>query len=252
MDEIKPGYTVEIDESDSAQYDTIASAVDSHNKSAAPGEHYWGISIENGSYTVYEYGEVPEPTPEPEPVEPTIEEIRAEKLSMASDTCGQLIRDGIDVTLSDGEKHFSLETADQNNIDGIFNAVVLGATAYPYHADGDPCEMFSASDIVTLYVAYKSFVTQQTTYCNALRQWIKREEDKDILSAIEYGTSLPDDLTAGMNKILAAANEQVQAIVSRLTQTTATSDVAIKAADNAVHSEVGDKNNPDYAVQSVN
>lgn len=252
MDEIKPGYTVEIDKSDSAQYDTIASAVDSHNESAAPGEHYWGISIENSTYTVYAYGEVPEPVPEPEPIEPTIEEIRVDKLSQASDTCGLLIRDGIDVTLSSGEKHFSLETADQTNIDGIFGAVTLGATAYPYHADGELCTMFSAADIVALYVAYKSFVTQQTTYCNALRQWIKREDDKEKLTAIEYGATLPDDLTADMNAILAAANEQVQTIVSRLMQTTATSDVAIKAADNAVHSEVGDENNPDYAVQSVN
>lgn len=252
MDEIKPGYTVEIDESDSAQYDTIASVVDSHNESAAPGERYWGISIENGSYTVYEYGEVPEPTPEPEPVEPTIEEIRSEKLSIASDICEQLIYDGIDVTLSSGKKHFSLEIADQSNIDGIFNAVTLGATAYPYHSDGEPCEMFCASDIVQLYMSYKKFVTQQTTYCNALRQWIKREDNKEKLSAIKYGATLPDDLNSYMNKILAAANEQVQAIVNKLTQTTATSDVAIKAADNAVHSEVGDKNNPDYAVQSVN
>ena len=223
MDEIKPGYTVEMDESDSAQYDTIESAVNAHNESASPGEKYWGISIENGSYTVYEYGEVPEPTPEPKPVEPTIEEIRTEELSIASETCGQLIRDGIDVTLSDGEKHFSLETADQTNIDGIFGAVTLGATAYPYHADGDPCEMFSASDIVTLYVAYKSFVTQQTTYCNALRQWIMREEDKAMLSAIEYGAELPDDLKASMTAILTAANEQVQTIVAKLTASVSTS-----------------------------
>ena len=56
-------------------------------------------------------------------------------------------------------------------------------------------------------------------YCNALRQWIMREKDKDTLLAIEYGATLPDDLNEEMNKILAAANEQVQAIVSKLATT---------------------------------
>ena len=146
-----------------------------------------------------------------------IDSIRENKLASVSATCEQLIYDGIDVTLSTGEKHFSLQIADQSNIDGIFNAVTLGATAYPYHADGELCSMFSATDIVTLYMNYKSFVTTQTTYCNALRQWIMREEDKDKLAAIEYGSPLPDDLNAEMNTILTAAQEQVQAIVGKLT-----------------------------------
>ena len=146
-------------------------------------------------------------------------EVREDKLNTASATCETLIYDGIDVTLSSGKKHFSLEIADQSNIDGIFNAVTLGATAYPYHADGELCTMFSASDIVLLYMSYKNFVTAQTTYCNALRQWIMREKDKDALLAIEYGATLPDDLNDEMNKILDAANKQVQAIVSKLAAT---------------------------------
>ena len=217
MDKIIPGYKVE---TTNADYSVIENAVNEHNSSANPGEKYWGISIDNGYYVVYEYGEVPEPTPEPDPptpVEPTNEEIREEKLAIASDTCQQLIYDGISVTLSTGEKHFSLEVADQSNIDGIFNAVVWGATEYPYHADGEPCAMYTAADIMTLYVAYKSFVTKQTTYCNALRQWINRVDDKETLNAIEYGANLPDDLKAGVEKILNAAQQQVQSIIARLT-----------------------------------
>ena len=55
--------------------------------------------------------------------------------------------------------------------------MTLGAEQYPYHSDGNRCVMYSAADIVTLYVAYKSFVTQQTTYCNFLNIWLKRETD---------------------------------------------------------------------------
>lgn len=208
-------------ESEAELYAKIESAVNEHNKSAQPGEYYWGISFANSSYEIIQGEIVPEPVTSPEPVEPTINEIREQKLDEASDTCGKIICDGFDVELSTGKKHFSLETTDQTNIDGIFNAIILGATEYPYHADGEPCTMFSAADIMTLYVATKSYVTQQTTYCNALRQWIKREEDKDTLVAIEYGTPLPDDLAADVEQILTAAKGQVEAIVSKLTTTVA-------------------------------
>lgn len=215
--EIKPGYKISISD-ESVDYDAIESAVKEHNESAKPSEKYWGILIDDGYYIVNEYGEVPEPVVTPDPPEPTIEEIQNEKLNVMSDTCQQLIYNGIDVTLSTGEKHFSLEVADQSNIDGVFNAVVLGATEYPYHADGEPCAMYIAADIITLYVAYKSFVTKQTTYCNAMRQWIKRTEDKETLNTIEYGATLPDDLKASVEEILTAANKQVQAIIAKLTE----------------------------------
>nr|DAL66810.1 MAG TPA: protein of unknown function (DUF4376) [Bacteriophage sp.] len=200
-------------------YSKLETAVNEHNSAAQPGEYHWGISFTNSEYEIIQGEVVPEPIVPPTPVEPTIEEVREDKLNTASATCETLIYDGIDVTLSSGKKHFSLEIADQSNIDGIFNAVTLGATAYPYHADGELCTMFSASDIVLLYMSYKNFVTAQTTYCNALRQWIMREKDKDALLAIEYGATLPDDLNDEMNKILDAANKQVQAIVSKLAAT---------------------------------
>lgn len=214
MDKIIPNYKAEIKNAD---YSSIESAVDEHNGSAKPGEKYWGISMDNGYYIVYEYGEVPEPTPEPEPVEPTIDEVRQNKLDEMSSICEQVIYNGVDVELGTGKKHFSLTANDQTNIDSVFNAIVLGATEYPYHADGEPCEMYSASDVITLYIAAKGFVTQQTTYCNALRQWIKREDKIEAISAIRYGDTLPSDLQTNVENILRAANAQVQAIAGKLT-----------------------------------
>lgn len=214
MDKIIPDYKVEIKNAD---YSSIESAVGEHNGSAKPGEKYWGISMDNGYYTVYEYGEVPEPTPEPEPVKPTIDEVRQSKLDKMSSSCEQVIYSGVDVELSVGKKHFSLTANDQTNIDGIFSAITLGATEYPYHADNEPCEMYSASDIMTLYIAAKGFVTQQTTYCNALRQWIKREDKIETISAIRYGDTLPSDLQTNVENILTAANAQIQVIAGKLT-----------------------------------
>ena len=141
------------------------------------------------------------------------------KVQMANETCQSLIYAGIDVQLTTGQEHFSLEPNDQTNIDSMFTAVTLGATQYPYHSDGAQCKMYSAVDIVTLYVAYKTFVTKQTTYCNFLKIWVNRETDKDVLAGITYGSELPSDLNAEMEEILTAAAAEIQAIIGKMQQT---------------------------------
>lgn len=161
---------------------------------------------------------IPEPEPEPKHEPPTLEELRAQKVEMANGTCEATIYAGIDAELSGGTQHFALTPNDQTNIDSMFAAVTLGATEYPYHADGEKCVLYSAADILALYVAYKSFVTYQTTYCNFLKIWINREEDRATLENITYGAELPEDLAAEMQTILAAAQTQIQAVASKLIQ----------------------------------
>ena len=216
MDEktIAPGYEVPVlDEEKNDNYAAVEAAVNGHSGTAQPGEAYWGISLESEKYTVYEYGEVPTPPTEEE----QIETLRAKKLEEASDACEAAITAGIDVLFGDGrQEHFSLEVPDQSNIDGVFNAVMLGATAYPYHADGKQCKLYSAADIVTLYTAKQSAITQQTTYNNALRQWIGRETSLEVLKGISYGVELPEDLKAEVADILQKAKEQVEAIAKKL------------------------------------
>ena len=200
-------------------YGELETAIKEHNDSALPGEKYWGILFENECYSVYEYGEVPIELEKPEPVvpdEPTVSEIKQNKIYEMSKECEDTIYDGIDVELTTGKKHFSLQINDQTNINGIFSAVTIGVTKYPYHADGEPCTMFSAEDIVSLYVAYKKYVTLQTTYNNALRRWIEREPDISVVQSIKYGAPLPDDLQKEIVSILKAADAEIQTIVEKL------------------------------------
>lgn len=160
---------------------------------------------------------IPEPEPEPEPEPPTLEELREQKVEMANNSCQSLIYAGVDADLSVGTQHFALTPNDQTNIDSMFAAVTLGATEYPYHADGEKCAMYSAADILTLYVAYKSFVTYQTTYCNFLKVWINRESDYDTVASISYGDDLPADLKVEMQDILSKAQSQIEAVAGKLT-----------------------------------
>lgn len=153
-----------------------------------------------------------------------LKSLAEKKIEMANSTCEALIYAGIDVELSSGTEHFALEPNDQTNIDSMFTAITLGATQYPYHADGSQCKMYSAADIMTLYVAYKSFVTYQTTYNNFLKIWINRETDKNIVAGITYGSNLPEDLLTQMQGIIAAAKAEIESVVAKLTQQAAGGD----------------------------
>lgn len=140
--------------------------------------------------------------------------LREKQLIMANETCQAKIYAGIDVELSGGTEHFSLDLHDQANIESMFTAVTLGAKEQQYHCDGGEVKTYSAADIVVLYAAYKSFVTKHTTYCNLLKTWIRRETDNAVIGAIQYGDDLPDDLTAQMQTILDAATSQLTSITA--------------------------------------
>lgn len=141
---------------------------------------------------------------------PTLED---RKISTINEMCQKTIYAGINVELSYGTEHFSLDVHDQANIESMFTAVTLGAKEQQYHCDSGAIKTYPASDIVALYAAYKKFVTKHTTYCNLLKVWIKREESKEIISGIVYGCELPDDLKLQMQNVVESSTKQLQDIV---------------------------------------
>ena len=144
---------------------------------------------------------------------PTLAEKKAAEVNAA---CEAAICAGTDVELSGGAEHFSLTPNDQTNIDAMFDAVRMGAEKYLYHPDNGRCRMYSAADIAAIYTASKTHITYCTTYCNALKQWIRRETDPAVLGGICYGAELPEDLAAEMERLLAEAQQVVAGIVAKL------------------------------------
>lgn len=144
------------------------------------------------------------------------------KMDMANEACEAAIYAGMDVELTNGTEHFSFETKDQINISNMMKAVQMGATKYAYHKDSgetvSDCIMYSAVDIVKIYVACETCVTYQTTYCNKLKKWIEREQDKNVLASITYGSALPSDLQAELQEIMDDTQEEVQRILANITQ----------------------------------
>jgi len=145
-----------------------------------------------------------------EPYEPTLEELQASRLTAVNTACNAAITAGCDVILTDGTvEHYSLSETDQINLSAAVAAVQAGAVAYPYHADGELCRLYSADDIMLIGTAATSHKLYHTTYCNHLRVWINRVETVDELDAINYGVELPDDLAVNMATILAAVQAEI-------------------------------------------
>ena len=80
---IKPGYTALAAKAD---YTAIAQAVSEHNDAAATGEHYWGVALADGTYTVYEAGTVPPPHTAEELAAKEAERKKAEEREALPDT----------------------------------------------------------------------------------------------------------------------------------------------------------------------
>lgn len=138
----------------------------------------------------------------PDPV--SLEEKRAVKHAEISAASEAAIYAGMDVETTQGTEHFSLTEKDQINLTTAKNAVDKGAAAYPYHADGEMCRIFTAEEINAIAQASIAHKIYHTTYCNHLFEWIRRADAAE-LAGITYGAELPDDLAAHMQEILMQA-----------------------------------------------
>lgn len=136
----------------------------------------------------------------------TLGEAREAKIEEMSVACNDAIVAGMDVETTQGTEHFSLEETDQINLTTAYNAVMSGATAYPYHADDSLCRMFTAEEITAISNASISHKMYHTTLCNHLLTWARRAETAEEIDGIAYAAdSLPEDLAANMETVLSSA-----------------------------------------------
>lgn len=149
---------------------------------------------------------------------PTIDipKLRDEKISEIKSVCDTYITDGVDVEVEDGYQHFSYTLEDQTNIKDAFDLAVQTGLGVPYHCDGQGCKLYSADDIVKIFVAEKINLTYHTTYFNQLRQYIMTLEDADAIRAIYYGIELPEPYLTNLNQMMDQARLVVNTLLASL------------------------------------
>lgn len=142
--------------------------------------------------------------------------VMAAKITEISRECNTIIVSGIDLELTEGVVHFNLSIEDQANIANLFRVVELGGTEFPYQSDGGVCRIYTATEIVQIYLAAQALITAQTTYHNALKAYVQSLKDTESIASITYGMDLPEPYLSEMNAKLAVAQAQIEAIRTKL------------------------------------
>lgn len=143
-------------------------------------------------------------------------EAKKEKIAEMSKACNKTIEAGIDCEFDGVTKHYSLTNNDQTNISNMFNAVLIGATGYPYHADGEECAEMPKGDIIKLYTTVQSYITSQVTYNNMLKGQINDMNVVSDVEAVVYGTELTGDWATKYASEMAKAQAQMEKILQNL------------------------------------
>ena len=144
--------------------------------------------------------------------------IMAAKLAEISNMCNAVIVAGVDIELGEESVHFNLSIEDKSNINNLFRVVELGGSEFPYQSDGGVCRVYSANEIVQIYIAAQTLITTQTTYHNELKQYVQSLDNAEAISSVEYGMTLPEPYLTEMNEKLAVAQQQMQAILTNMAQ----------------------------------
>lgn len=151
-----------------------------------------------------------------------------QKVNEFSKICQQTIENGADIVFDEADaenttEHFDFTTEDQANINSMFNAVLLGATEYPYHSKGNICKVYTKDQISKIYITMQATVTGQISYYNAMKNYLETEfaglrdeNSENTFRAIQYGDPLTGVYLENYNAMMQVANTQVQAIVTSL------------------------------------
>lgn len=126
---------------------------------------------------------------------PTLEEIKAKKVTEMNDAQQATIQNGLDIALSSGTvEHFTLTDHDQTSLMGLQTLVAQGVENIPWHTSDqtEHCKYYSNADMAIITSKALQFVTFHVTYFRDLRIYVRALEDKEAVSNVFYGMSIPE------------------------------------------------------------
>lgn len=153
---------------------------------------------------------------EPDPYIPSLTEIRERKINSFSNFCNQMIVQGMSIEIDGTIEHFSYTESDQTNIKELFDTVLSTGLPVYYHADNMGCKPYTASQIISIYIAQATNKTHHTTYFNQLKLYINSLNDVDLISNLEYGvTELTGEYLDTYNSALTQAELNITAYLAK-------------------------------------
>lgn len=174
-------------------------------------DHNDSILTLSNDGSVYVEPVIPDPIPIPEP---TLSDIQSMKISEFSSICNQEIVKGADVEINGTTEHFSYKAEDQVNIKKAFDLALTTKLSVPLHCDNGNCALYSAEDMIKIYIAEETNLTHHLTYFNQMKQYIKTLKTKDSVTALSYGEALTGEYLDTYNTIMEQAAVIIQAVIN--------------------------------------
>lgn len=150
----------------------------------------------------------PEPVPEPEPYEPSLDEVQEMKVREMNEAQQAVIQEGINVKLTDGTvEHFTLTDHDQTSLVGLQAKVLEGEDSIPWHTsdEAEHCKFYSNADMALITTAAMEYVTWHVTYFRDLRIYIRSLKEKTEVEVVTYGMTIPEAYQSEPLKAMIAA-----------------------------------------------
>ena len=150
----------------------------------------------------------PEPVPEPEPYEPSLDEVQEMKVREMNEAQQAAIQEGINVKLTDGAvEHFTLTDHDQTSLVGLQAKVLEGEDSIPWHTsdEAEHCKFYSNADMALITTAAMEYVTWHITYFRDLRIYIRSLQTKGEVEAVTYGMDIPQEYQSEPLRAMIAA-----------------------------------------------
>lgn len=145
-----------------------------------------------------------------EPYVPTLEEVIEQKVSDMNVQQQQVIRNGVNVTLSDGTvEHFTLKDQDQTSLMGLQTQVLAGEENIPWHNSNEDehCKFYSNTDMALITASAMSFITWEITYFRDLRIYIRSLQTKEEIESVFYGMDIPAQYQSEPLKAMISAQQ---------------------------------------------
>jgi hypothetical protein len=86
--------------------------------------------------------------------------------------------------------------------------IANGETTIPYHADGELCRFYSATDMLAVITYATQYKTYQVSYHNALKLYVESLSDMNLISSIYYGIEIPEAYLSDVLKSFAAQGNE--------------------------------------------
>lgn len=161
--------------------------------------------LEDDVYQYSDDGSVYTPPPEPEPYEPTLDELREQKVAEMNSAQQTVISNGVEVELADGTKErFTLTDKDQLSLTSLSVKGLEGSQTFPWHPADESvhCKFYSEENMKRITDACAAWVIYHVTYFRDLRIYIRSIQDKETLAAVEYGMVIPEAFQCDVLKAL--------------------------------------------------